>query len=155
MPNRIIKSNIPTSLYKKIHSLLPIACVDIIIVNKKNEFFLVKRKNKPALGKWWFPGGRIYKNETLKEAVKRKVLEETGLKVKIVKCLGAEETFFPDGPFSDSTHTINTIFLTSTDTADMKIKLDSQSDDGRWFSKISKHWHPYVKKFLKNCGYEY
>ncbi len=153
MSKKIIKSNIPTPLYRKIHSLLPIACVDIIIVNEKNEFFLVKRKNKPVQGEWWFPGGRIFKNEHLSGAAKRKAEEETGLTITIIKALGSDETFFPDGPFSDSTHTINTVFLAKIKTAKTGIKLDAQSDDCGWFSKINKNWHPYLKKFLKNCGY--
>jgi len=92
---------IPSDLYEKIHMAMPMACVDIIITNI-NSFLLAKRKNKPAKNQWWFPGGRILKNETLAEAVARKSFEETGLKVEIINRIGVEETIFPDGPFNFS-----------------------------------------------------
>jgi len=141
-------SLIPKNLYKKIHEAMPIACVDIVIISD-NKFLLVKRKNKPAQGLWWLPGGRILRNETIQDTVTRKAKEETGLKVKIVKCLGVDETIFPDGPFGSSTHTINVVFLVKPLSPVMNIKLDEQSDESKWFSKIEKNWHPYVKKFLK------
>ena len=71
---------IPENLYRKIHKVLPLICTDVVVVGgqRKKFFLLVKRKNKPEKGKWWFPGGRIYKNELLKDAAVRKVREETG-----------------------------------------------------------------------------
>lgn len=143
---------IPSDLYEKIHAIMPIACVDIIIINN-NSFLLLKRKNKPAKNQWWFPGGRIFKNETLTEAVIRKSFEETGLKVKIINRLGAEETIFPDGPFNSATHTINIVYLVKAINPE-EIKLDEQSGEYNWFSEINENWHPYIKNFLKIAGFK-
>jgi colanic acid biosynthesis protein WcaH len=144
---------IPRPLYKKIHELMPIACVDVVIINNKKEFLLLKRKNKPAKDLLWFPGGRLYKHELLAEAAQRIVKEETGLNIEIIKCLGNDETIFPDGPFNNTTHTINTIFLAKIKSKYTGIRLDRQSEKFIWHSRINKNWSPYIKKFLELAGF--
>ena len=49
------------------------------IIQKEGEILLEKRANEPFKGFWCLPGGHIEKNETVEEAVKREVKEETGL----------------------------------------------------------------------------
>ncbi|GIW67526.1 MAG: hypothetical protein KatS3mg096_394 [Candidatus Parcubacteria bacterium] len=58
-----------------------------IVLNKKGEVLIVKRKKKEitANGKefiWAFPGGRQEKGETREDRVVSEVLAETGYKVK-------------------------------------------------------------------------
>jgi colanic acid biosynthesis protein WcaH len=65
-------------LYRQILSCIPIACVDIAIVND-GEILLVKRNDKPAQGQWWLPGGRVRKGEVMRDTAKRKALGEVGL----------------------------------------------------------------------------
>ena len=46
--------------------LYPVYCV-IVRVNRvtdRRECILVERKEEPVKGKWWFPGGRMYKGES-------------------------------------------------------------------------------------------
>ena len=133
---------------------MPIACVDIVIIFDK-KFLLAKRKNKPARGQWWMPGGRVLKNETMENASTRKAREETGLSVKIIKRLGVDETIFPDGPFGSPTHTINAVFLSEPLSPVNGVKLDEQADEFKWFSKIENNWHPHVKKFLRLAGFKF
>lgn len=56
-----------------------------IVVNKKQEVLLVKRKDLPI---WDLPGGRVDEGELLEEAAKREVHEETGYEVEIVDKVG-------------------------------------------------------------------
>ena len=51
------------------------------IVFKEDRVLLVKRKNPPSQGKWSIPGGVVEYGESLNDAVKRELLEETGLNV--------------------------------------------------------------------------
>lgn len=144
--------NIPIELYRQIHEVLPISCVDIVLKNGES-FLLAKRNNKPAQGHWWFPGGRIFKNETLQDAAIRKARQETGLDIKIEKLLGVDETIFPDGPFDSSTHTINVVFLAACTNPANIVTLDDQNDTYQWFSCIDNTWDPYVKKFLRLASF--
>jgi len=57
---------------------------------------LVKRKNPPAQGEWSIPGGLVHLGETLKEAVAREVLEETGLTVNVDHLVELLERIFHD-----------------------------------------------------------
>src|SRR5690606_16017263 len=55
----------------------PIRAVSAAILHE-GRFLLVKRGRAPALGLYAFPGGRVEPGETLAEAVRREVIEETG-----------------------------------------------------------------------------
>jgi len=61
---------VPSILYDQIVRWMPNASVEAVIVMEKSLLFL-KRKNQPAMGQWWFAGGRIRKGESLEEALRR------------------------------------------------------------------------------------
>ncbi len=63
----------------------PTLTVDAIIKTNDDKVVLVKRKNPPYKGWWALPGGIVEYGETVEEAVKREVKEETGLEVEIEK----------------------------------------------------------------------
>ena len=59
--------------------------VGVIILNKKNEVFVGKRKDNP-IDKWQMPQGGIDKNETPYKAMKRELFEETSIKnIEVLK----------------------------------------------------------------------
>lgn len=55
----------------------PLRAVSAAIVHD-GRFLLVRRGRAPALGLYAFPGGRVERGETLEQAVRREVMEETG-----------------------------------------------------------------------------
>ncbi len=58
-----------------------------LIFNQNNQLLLLNKKSRNP--SWDLPGGRIQKNESLQEALKREVCEETGIQnLKAVKFLG-------------------------------------------------------------------
>jgi len=146
---------IPEEEYKEILKKIPICCVDVIIINAENNFLLAKRTNEPAKGKWWLPGGRILKNETIKHAALRKSYEETGLKCKYVKRLGVFETIFDKGPFGSPVHTVNIICLMKTN--QKNVLLDKQNNEYLWCSSIdkSKNIPKEIIECLKKMGFKY
>ncbi|GAA0738141.1 NUDIX hydrolase [Gaetbulibacter jejuensis] len=48
---------------------------------------LIKRKYKPFIGKWAIPGGFVWNEESLENAVERELYEETGLKINYLEQL--------------------------------------------------------------------
>lgn len=54
----------------------------VLVLNNKDEILLTKRHD---LKIWVFPGGGANDSESLEQAAKREVEEETGFKVKIIK----------------------------------------------------------------------
>ena len=60
----------------------PLVTVDAII-EREGEILFVKRRNDPFRGRWAFPGGFVEYGERVEDALKREVMEETGLTVRI------------------------------------------------------------------------
>lgn len=144
-------NNIPKTLYKKILSCVPIACVDIAIV-VGGSILLVKRKDRPAQGQWWLPGGRVLKGEVMRDTARRKALEEVGVDCFVGPLVHTAETIFLDGPYGESVHSINSCFLLNPKNESFAIKLDSNQSDFRWVSTIEPDLHKYVKNCLFACG---
>jgi colanic acid biosynthesis protein WcaH len=151
----VLQTKINSTEYKKILENMPICSVDVVICHC-NKILLVNRNNEPAKNEWWFPGGRVYKNERLEEAAFRKTYEEVGIKVQIIKMIGIYETMFNKGPFDElksGVHTVNIYFLVKPTLENFKIKIDDTSSDYKWIDKIEENLHPYVKKVLKNLKF--
>jgi 8-oxo-dGTP diphosphatase len=68
------------------------------IIFRDDRVLLIKRGNSPALGKWSIPGGLVELGETLETAVRREVLEEVGLDVKVLDlCAALDRVILDDG----------------------------------------------------------
>ena len=53
--------------------------VGAVLVNSKNEVLFIQEAKPSCRGTWYLPAGRVEPNENLINAVKREVLEESGL----------------------------------------------------------------------------
>jgi mutator protein MutT len=60
------------------------------VVNSGSEILLIK--NNYGMASWTFPGGKIKRGEIAEDAVKREVMEETGILVKNVRQIGQFES---------------------------------------------------------------
>jgi ADP-ribose pyrophosphatase YjhB (NUDIX family) len=58
-----------------------VPCVGAVILDGSGRLLLIRRGHEPHAGLWSLPGGRVEAGETLEQAVRREVLEETGLLV--------------------------------------------------------------------------
>ncbi len=81
---------LPHKEFMQIYAKVPRICVDLIIKSKKGVV-LTKRDIPPFKGMWHMPGGTILIGETSQQTAKRIAKHETGLDVKIEKCLGIIE----------------------------------------------------------------
>jgi len=59
------------------------------VVFKGNTVLLVRRGKEPAYGEWSLPGGLAELGETLEQALRREILEETGIRVLVKDLVAA------------------------------------------------------------------
>ena len=64
-------------------------CVGAIIFDAAGRLLLIRRGHPPGAGLWSIPGGRVEPGETDDAALRREVLEETGLDVAVGALAGA------------------------------------------------------------------
>jgi 8-oxo-dGTP diphosphatase len=57
---------------------------------------LIRRGTEPLLGEWSIPGGTIEIGETLEEAVRRELREETGLEVRVLELIELFDRIYLD-----------------------------------------------------------
>ena len=68
------------------------------LIKKGDKVLIAKRStgNQEVLGKWEFPGGKVEKDETEKQAIEREILEEFELKIKALKYLANSICEYPN-----------------------------------------------------------
>jgi ADP-ribose pyrophosphatase YjhB (NUDIX family) len=71
----------PLSPDDRLYPARPILGVGALIL-RGSEILLIERGREPLKGLWSLPGGAVETGETLADAVRREVLEETGLEVE-------------------------------------------------------------------------
>lgn len=78
-----------------------LCAIDLVVRNPRGEVLLGLRRNRPAQGYWFVPGGRIHKGETLGEALRRVSDEEIGvvLGTADVHLLGVFDHIYEDNVF--------------------------------------------------------
>jgi colanic acid biosynthesis protein WcaH len=139
---------IEKDVYSKIHSLIPIPCVDLVII-RDNRILLVRRKLEPAKGQYWFPGGRIMRNESFVNATKRLAKAEVGLDIDIKKIahIGIGNLLFPTDPFGHGQGTHSVTFVFKCVVGNDNPILDQNHDEFIWWDGSSGDHHAYVKNY--------
>ena len=66
------------------------------VVIADDRALLIRRGSEPLKGQWSIPGGKLELSETLVEGVRRELLEETGLEVRVLELIEVFERIFPD-----------------------------------------------------------
>lgn len=91
---------------------------------------LIQRKYEPVKGGWAIPGGFILDNESLEEAVKRELLEETGIEVNYL-----EQLYSFGRPDRDPRQRIISIayFGLVNATHYQELKASTDAENAQWF----------------------
>lgn len=135
--------------FQTIIKLTPLISIDFIIYNENGEIMLGKRKNEPAKGYWFTPGGRIFKRETIQTAMVRILLQETGISLNHIHNYQIHnicDHFYENNFYDNTTDThylnisINTNYMITNDNINM-LNLDQQHSDILWLSveQLLKH----------------
>jgi len=149
--------------FKTVIDSTPLISIDLL-VKKDNKILLGRRINKPAQGYFFSIGGRVYKNESIQQAMSR--LAQTELNIELFfsisprgvkstpKFVGVFEHFYGDGIYENiSTHYINLAYEFNVDDEMLNLPTD-QHNEYQWFSikelLKSKQVHKYVKGYFRN-----
>ncbi|PTD94247.1 NUDIX hydrolase [archaeon SCG-AAA382B04] len=141
------KKTIPKGEFKKIVKDSPIPAVDLII-EVKDGILLGKRKNPPLKNRWFVPGGRVYKNEKLKEAVSRIAKKELGIGVNVKEFLGVFEHFYNGSEYPKiDKHYISHAY--QVETKENNFSLNQEHKEIKIFKEPKKGFHRYLKDYFK------
>ncbi|MEM9706906.1 MAG: NUDIX hydrolase [Pseudomonadota bacterium] len=76
------------------------------VVFKGDAVLLIKRGRPPFKGQWSIPGGGVEYGERLVDAVKREVMEETGVEVDVLRLIDAFEALPGEQPGANDRHNV-------------------------------------------------
>jgi 8-oxo-dGTP diphosphatase len=66
----------------------PLLTVDCVVVDAEGRVLLIERRNAPFKGKLALPGGFVDSSESVEDACRRELLEETGVRVRRLTLVG-------------------------------------------------------------------
>ena len=101
-------------------------------IMRDGRVLAVRRARKPALNLYTMPGGVVEIGETLFEAVKREVREETALEIEPVALAGHREAIQRDAQGKIERHFIIMCFAALWVSGD--VVLNEELDDARWLT---------------------
>jgi 8-oxo-dGTP diphosphatase len=67
------------------HPLVGVGALIFTRAGRRGPILLVERAGKPLKGYWSLPGGLVETGERLEDALRREILEETGLRIQPVR----------------------------------------------------------------------
>ena len=139
--------------YKIVINSTPLISIDLLVKNN-NKILLGKRVNKPALGDFFSIGGRVYKNETINNAMSRIAKDELNIELKLEPSfVGIFEHFYDDSIYQgETTHYVNLAYeIEIEETLNLPFE---QHNEYQWFTideiLKSAKVHKYVKDYFKD-----
>jgi len=147
----INKSKLPDSTFKTVIDSTSLISIDLL-VKKDNKILLGKRINKPAQGCFFSVGGRIHKNESIKDAMMRIAKHELNIELKLTpKFIGVFEHFYDNGVYENiSTHYINLAYELNVDDEMLNLP-NKQYNEYQWFRLKELLESKQVHKYVKDC----
>lgn len=111
----------------------PALTVDVAAVRgpeSDREILLIRRSSEPFEGTWALPGGFVDEGESLEEAARRELAEETGIAdVGRLMQLGA----YGDPGRDPRGWTVSVVFLARVESRDATLRAGSDATEAAWF----------------------
>ncbi|HIC89997.1 MAG TPA: NUDIX hydrolase [Anaerolineae bacterium] len=111
----------------------PSVTVDVVVFTFHGQdlhVLLIKRKHWPFAGMWAIPGGFIRMDESLEEAARRELEEETGVRGVYLEQLYT----FGDPDRDPRTRVITVAYLAIVSADEVQVHAGDDAADARWFS---------------------
>lgn len=121
--------------FARIIDTTPLVSIDLVLRNPQGEVLLGRRRNRPAQGCWFVPGGRIRKNERTQDAFGRIARTELGIALAPGRLLGVYDHMYEDNYFGIpdlSTHYVVIACEAGVD-AGCVLRPDEQHAELKWW----------------------
>ena len=137
--------------FLRIVDATPLVSIDLIIRDAGGRVLLGRRLNRPARGSWFVPGGRIWKNEHVKDALRRISQRELGVTIDSAKLVGVFDHIYDDnflGAPGVNTHYVVLAFAAELPREAVPTP-DEQHSELRWWSTAELLAEPLVHEHTK------
>jgi colanic acid biosynthesis protein WcaH len=127
---------VPPAQFRTIVQYAPLVSLDLVIADETGHVLVGLRRNEPARGTYFVPGGIIRKDEKLDDAFARILAVETGLVLPrgSARYLGLYEHFYGANRYEETGY--GTHYVVSAYRIDLasrpRIRPDDQHDIMRW-----------------------
>lgn len=132
----------------------PIVGVGGVVV-EQGRVLLVRRGQAPLLGEWSIPGGALKVGETLEEALRRELREETGLEVTPLELLEVLDRIVRDQDGRTRYHYVLVDYLCRVDSSGPQTPCSaSDVSECRWAAPAELaeyHLHPETLRVVKKA----
>src|SRR3954468_7172201 len=146
-------------VFEQVVHYAPLCAIDFVLRDPTGAVLVGARRNQPAKGFYFVPGGRIRKDERLAQAFRRLLLSETSIEASIEEAapLGVFEHFYETNTFEREGFGTHYICLPYEITLDHRpvIRGDCQHSELRWASSsdlAALRVHPYAMAYLERLG---
>lgn len=118
-----------THAYQYPRAALTVDCVVFGLDDDELKVLLIKRGLPPFEGKWALPGGFVHVDETLEEAARRELEEESGLRNVFL------EQLFTFGAIERDPRerVVSVAYYALVNLRDHKVQADTDARDAAWF----------------------
>ncbi len=130
----LLSPNMPLSIWKALHQVVPIPAVEVIVTRTGKDFLLTYRSDADWDG-WHIPGGYMLYRESISEACERIANKELGIALTFERVIDA--FMWPDHPTSSA---LSLVCVCQT---------SEKPKDGRWFTEIHSKMIPHHGEFLR------
>jgi ADP-ribose pyrophosphatase YjhB (NUDIX family) len=123
------QNNFQLAAQNELGEKFPLATVGALIFNSKNEALMI-RTHKWS-GKWGIPGGKIKWGETSEVALRREILEETGLKISGIKFILVQDCIHSKEFYRDA-HFVLLNYVCRAVSKNPRVTLNDEGREFRW-----------------------